>query len=121
MTDYERIEAVLDHSGLRNNALAKSLGYTNGTILYQIKNGRNGISASLARRISDVYPDISQNWLLTGKGDMLINSHPLEQAWDPQKINQMEVRVKGLEARIELLENKVEKLISGIPPEKTQG
>jgi hypothetical protein len=30
----------------------------------------------------------------------------------------MEVRVKGLEARIELLENTVEKLISSIPPEK---
>lgn len=112
MTDYQRIEAVLDHTGLRNNALAKSLGYTNGTILYQIKNGRNGISANLARRISDVYPDISQNWLITGKGDMLVNNHPPKDVWEPQKIDQMIIRIKGLEARIELLENKIEKLIS---------
>ena len=118
MTDYQRIEAVIDHTGLRNNALAKSLGYTNGTILYQIKNGRNGISANLARRISDVYPDISQKWLLTGKGDMLVTNHPPKDAWESQRVDQMEVRIKGLEARIELLENKVEKLISIDTPKK---
>lgn len=28
-------------------------------------------------------PHISQNRHLTGKGDMIINNHPLEQAWDP--------------------------------------
>ena len=72
MKDQERLNSLVEFSGLKINLLAKRLGFTNGSILYNIKAGRNGISANLAKRIAEAYPDINQNWLLTGKGEMTI-------------------------------------------------
>jgi len=43
---------------------------------------------------------------------MLVNNHPSKDVWEPQKIDQMIITIKWVEARIGLLENKIEKFIS---------
>jgi len=118
MEDNHRIHTLLNHFGLKKNAFAKILGYKNGTIFYHIYNGRNGISADLAKRIGNSFPEINQNWLLTGRGEML-----LSETYSPDKnlienIEDLKVRIKGLDARLELLEQKFSKIKSFMDKEK---
>lgn len=108
--NYERIEAVLTHIRKRTNTLAKELGFSNGTVFYQIKSGRNGISANLARKICDAYPEIDYSWLLTGNGDMLKKDELKNHASIielQEQIVFLKNHIKGLDARIELLEQKL--------------
>ena len=56
MEDKNRLVEILKHIGARKNTLAKELGYTNGSVFYQIETGRNGISTSLARKITNKIP-----------------------------------------------------------------
>lgn len=52
------------------NRFAHHIGLSRAENLYQIKNGNNGISQNLARRIVDAFPSVSIGWLLTGEGSM---------------------------------------------------
>lgn len=71
MIDQERIIELRRHTGLNINALAKHIGLNAPTQLYDVKNGRCGISKGLADRIVSYYPEINLLWLLTGEGEML--------------------------------------------------
>ena len=106
MDDKERLEAIIEYTGKRINALAKDLGFNNGSILYNIKSERNGISASLATKIAERYPEINQNWVWTGKGKMIVEKN--EESDDLKKrVAFLEDHIKGLNARVELLEIKL--------------
>lgn len=72
--DWERLKLVLWQKDVNANALARALGKSVQTF-YDIKNKPGiGISVKLAEAISSLYPDINEAWLLTGKGEMLINN-----------------------------------------------
>jgi len=106
MDDKERLEAILEYTGKRINALAKDLGFPNGNVLYNIKGERNGFSASLAANIAERYPEINQNWVWTGKGTMIVEKN--EESDDLKKrVAFLEDHIKGLNARVELLEIKL--------------
>ena len=106
MDDKERLEAIIKYTGKRINALAKDLGFPNGNVLYNIKGERNGISASLATKIAERYPEINQNWVWTGKGTMIVEKN--EESDDLKKrVAFLEDHIKGLNARVELLEIKL--------------
>jgi hypothetical protein len=70
MKSWERLEQIINWSGLTVNAFALSLGLKRGENLYQIKKGRNSISKDLAELITKKYCTISKSWLLTGEGSM---------------------------------------------------
>jgi len=106
MDDKERLEAIIEYTGKRINALAKDLGFPNGNVLYNIKSRRNGISASLASKIAEHYPEINLNWLLTGKGKMLVENN--EESDDLiERVAFLEDYIKGLSARVDMLEIKL--------------
>lgn len=63
---WERLQKVIDSTGLSVNAFALSIGLPRGENLYQIKRGNNGISVDLAQRIHANYPQYSVAWLLLG-------------------------------------------------------
>lgn len=104
--NYKRIDDLLRHTKKRANTLAKELGYSSATIFYQIKTGRNGISANLARNISELYPEINYNWLLTGEGEMLLNKKEAPKTDLLNRIEFLEDHIKGINARLKLLEQK---------------
>lgn len=70
-TDSERMNALLAHLKMNANELATSLGYKRTDRIYNVINGRNGISSALARDIQKCYSNISYEWLMTGEGEML--------------------------------------------------
>lgn len=71
MTDSERIEELVKYSGLNIKRLAEEIGLKTVQTLYDIRNGKHGISKDVANKIKGKYLNINFNWLLTGEGEML--------------------------------------------------
>lgn len=67
-----RIDELLHHSQCRSlRSLASELGLASVQTLYDIANGRHGISLDLVAKVRERYPAINPDWLMSGTGDML--------------------------------------------------
>lgn len=75
MTDSERISKIAEYSGLSIKKLAEEIGLKTVQTLYDIKNGKHGISREVANKIKAKYLNINLAWLLTGEGQMLTNNN----------------------------------------------
>lgn len=71
MSNWERLEKVIQYLGFNVNSFAKEIGLNRAERLYQIKKGNYAISKNLASTISAYFPDINDAWLITGEGSML--------------------------------------------------
>ena len=76
MSSWERLQNVIEQTGLSINAFALSIGLKRAENLYQIKKGNHEISRDLARKISRKYTNINEAWLLTGQGGMETRGAP---------------------------------------------
>lgn len=72
MSDSERIIELKNFLEKSYNRIADECGLNNSQTLYDIKNGKHGISKDIAEKIASRYLNISKQWLLTGEGEMLI-------------------------------------------------
>lgn len=75
-THRERIEAVVEWSGMSANAFARHIGLPRGENIYQIKKGNNGISIDVAEKICTCFHELDKLWLLTGDGEMFRKDAP---------------------------------------------
>lgn len=83
---WHRLERVIKWAGLSVNSFALTIGLKRSENLYQIKRGNNGISRDLVNLIVTKYPNISKGWLMTGEGEMLIESQQSSSLSDSQGI-----------------------------------
>lgn len=68
----ERLNLILEDLNLDNiNQFSEKLGLDRPERLYKIARGENAISKNLAKLINGVFPQYSEDWLLTGEGSML--------------------------------------------------
>ena len=81
MTDSERIIALKKYLGISFNKMASDIGLATVQTLYDIKNGRHGISKDVAAMIKAKYLNISATWLLTGEGDMIIEKEEASEGY----------------------------------------
>jgi hypothetical protein len=72
MTDSERLNEVLKTLKINAKELSIALGFDRPNALYQVLNGKNGISRSLANRIISKFPMFSFEWLRNDKPPMII-------------------------------------------------
>ena len=71
LTGQNQLPLILDHVGIKAPTFAKHIGVKYQRIL-DIQNGKvKNISAEVASRIIDAYPQFNIEWLLTGEGEML--------------------------------------------------
>lgn len=110
ITDAQRILAVIEYSKMSRRALGIALGYADGAFLFHVINKRNGISTKLAKRITNLYPEINFDWLLKGTGEMIIEKEAESIRNLSEKIELLERYIKGQDARIELLEQRLASL-----------
>lgn len=75
-TAKARIEMMLSHLKMNANEFAKSIGLNRTDKVYNILNGRNGISSSFARDICNVHKQINFYWLTKGDGNMIKENAP---------------------------------------------
>ncbi len=71
--DWERLQRVIEWSGMTINSFAHHIGMARGETLYHIKRGNHGISRSVADIIVAKFPQVNRAWLLTGSGAMFEN------------------------------------------------
>lgn len=68
----ERINVVLKHFYKTPNGLANMLEMIPSTVNRQLK-GDQALSSKVIEGVLSVFPDVSAEWLLRGKGEMLIS------------------------------------------------
>lgn len=67
-TQRERLYEFIDFIGYSVREFERELGVSNGTIRHL----GDTLSANVKQKVSAKFPQLSQVWLLTGRGDMLM-------------------------------------------------
>lgn len=83
MSELERVIRVVNWLILEQKVesrrdLAEKLGYTESS-MSQILNGKVKLSGKFIKKLSDYHPDINEEWVRDGKGNMLYNSNNLSE------------------------------------------
>ena len=116
----DRIKELIAYTGLSDRAFAIKCGLKQNTFSRQL-NGLNEVSTQTALSILSTYPEISAEWLLRGKGEMLLTSEQPTDAEDrmnklidtiafqqstiknhQKRIDELETENKRLEAQLTL-------------------
>ena len=80
----DKILIIFNRSGLSRTDFANKLGIANA-VLSHLASGRNKASLDLVINILTYFPDISSDWLILNKGEMLRS--PIENNADKIKLN----------------------------------
>ena len=80
----DRIKEVIAYSGLSDRAFALKCGIKQNKLSRQL-GGVSEVSASTINAILDNYEEISAEWLLRGKGSMLLQKEETEPGMDKLK------------------------------------
>ena len=67
----QRFAQLIQQFGLTKNSFALSLGKT-ASVVQHLIDGRNKPGFDLLCRVFEIYPNVSRDWLLLGRGPMLI-------------------------------------------------
>lgn len=70
MTDSQRLEKIVNLSGMSTRAFSHHIGLKGPQSLYDILKGRHGISKQMANRIHAKYLNFNLGWIMTGEGEM---------------------------------------------------
>lgn len=75
----QRFTRLIQQLGITKNAFAQSIGRT-ATVVQHLVDERNYPGYELLCKVVEVYPNVSLDWLMLGKGPMLLPGHPAELA-----------------------------------------
>jgi hypothetical protein len=70
----QRFAQLIQQFGLTKNSFAISLGKT-ASVVQHLIDGRNKPGFDLMCKVFEVYPNVSRDWLLLGRGPMLVGSN----------------------------------------------
>ena len=69
----QRFTELISHLGISKNAFAASLDKT-ATVIQHLVDERNKPGFDLLKKVFEVYPNVSKDWLIEGKGSMLTDA-----------------------------------------------
>lgn len=72
---WERIELIMKLHNVNARTMSLMVGCASQS-LYIIKSGKQGLGYAIASKICQCFPEINMNWLLYGKGEMLVEDMP---------------------------------------------
>ena len=72
----QRFAQLIKQFGLTKNSFAISLGKT-ASVVQHLIDGRNKPGYDLLCKVFEVYPNVSRDWLLLGRGPMLVGGEPI--------------------------------------------
>lgn len=75
MTDQQRMEHVIQYTRVSAKKFAETIGLDRPDRVYHVIKGRNNISSALAKLITDKYPELSYDWLISDKGKMILTEY----------------------------------------------
>ena len=71
--DFQRLEELKKYLGMSYQEIAGKAGIKTAQSFYSVKAGKQGVTKMMARAISSTWPEISEAWLLSGRGSMVEN------------------------------------------------
>ena len=75
----QRFAQLIQQFGLTKNSFAISLGKT-ASVVQHLIDGRNKPGYDLLCKVFEIYPNVSRDWLLLGRGPMLVGGEPTPKA-----------------------------------------
>jgi hypothetical protein len=75
----QRFALLIKQFGLTKNSFAISLGKT-ASVVQHLIDGRNKPGYDLLCKVFEIYPNVSRDWLLLGRGPMLVGGEPAPKA-----------------------------------------
>lgn len=105
----DRLQEYLTLRQISPYTFERKCGIANGYLKKQMK-GKGSIGSNIVERITEEYKDLNVTWLLTGKGQMLLASYPVNEeiseiADKEQEYSKSEKTVQLLREKILILEN----------------
>lgn len=114
----ERLKQIISHFGISDRQFALSCCIAQNTLSRQL-NGARELSLTTVYTVLSCYPEISAEWLLRGKGEMLLTSEqPTASnesdrliklidtiAFQQDTINNLQRKIKELEAELIIANN----------------
>jgi transcriptional regulator with XRE-family HTH domain len=95
MVMNKRLKAFLIFKGTTLAQLERDIGVGAGTLSKAVKND-SAIGADKVMKILQFYGDLSAEWLLRGKGEMILQDCPASVSQDRMKIEMLERQVEQL-------------------------
>lgn len=112
----DRLSEFIAYLGLNNSTFEKKCGLSNG----YIRNFKGNLGTQKLEDILKAFPQLNKDWLLFGKGSMLVDSEnqpndsateqPQEQGMIDKLFFLVESQRKDIETLIQLVKNKDEKI-----------
>ena len=112
MTTKERLKEFVSKQGLGQNAFEKKVGIAVGYLASKSVS----VTSDTIEKVIENFPNLNLDWLITGEGEMLKNSGANENNTsfinvdDDLNTIEMEKKIKRLEASIDALIEKNERL-----------
>lgn len=69
----ERLKQLIDYYGISTNLFSQKIGVSEGAIR-KILTKNTTIRSDTLEKISQNFTDVSMDWLITGRGEMLLNN-----------------------------------------------
>ena len=88
----ERLQEYMANKGINDNQMTVAAGLSVG-LLGKAKNAGKGMSSLNIEKILCAYPDLSAEWLLTGRGEMLKNEGAPSPQAPPQIISELLTKI----------------------------
>lgn len=114
----ERIKKIIDEKQLSARAFSQAIGFNYTTLNNYLTGRRSTIDSELITKVLISYDDISAEWLMRGKGEMLLTSEqPTDKesdrmsklidtiAFQQDTIKNLQARIKELEAELIIVNN----------------
>ena len=70
-----RIKQFMDYRGVSSSELADTIGVQRSNVTHVLQ-GRNKPGFQFISKLLETYPEINAKWLITGEGEMLVESTP---------------------------------------------
>lgn len=105
MKIIDRIILFIKHKNLSMRAFDKSIKVGNGYTSKQYKSSAS-VGSDVLEKIIGVYPDLNPLWLLTGKGNMIVEIHT-----DGEKDMINEPPIEYNISIDEIIEHKIERIV----------
>lgn len=96
-TILQRVNYIIDCSDKTKNFVANEIGMSSTTVWRQLK-GEQALSAKLVEGLLVVFPDVSAEWLLRGKGDMYV-ANSYRNASIPEAVSMPSIATDPVQAK----------------------
>lgn len=94
MTEKEKFDRLIETLGVTSYRLAKDLKMSTERINKVIRGETKNPSVSIYSKIKSAYPQVSSDWLLTGKGDVIEVEEKKEDLEDAEEVQKLKMEVE---------------------------